>query len=170
MKPASAALRASAISMCIAYLSSISDMPIDKDDKDVREIMGDVIDSAGGGILIDETSWSYVKDRMLYDIYLMSRKEEDTITDYDLIRPGITVAMFADPFEFNNHNKRVSDKKLRDHGPIDESEIKVCRECGFAKPKSKYRKGGGAVCNACRCAAHRRNRKGTDDVTNELPD
>ncbi len=73
--------------------------------------MEDALDAILGSVTADRTCWPYVKDKFLYDVYLDWRKEEGTITEIDLVRTGITMAMFSSGDAYNQHCIRVGEAR-----------------------------------------------------------
>lgn len=102
-------------------------------------------------VRVDQTSWSYFKGKMFYDIYLLQREEEGTLSELDMVRPGLKSVDFADPVEFHKHCVRVGEtRQAPELGPP-----KVCTACGEEKPANKFKHRGGAKCNACRSREYR---------------
>lgn len=97
----------------------------------------------------DLTGWAHYKGKMFYDIYLLMREEEGTITEADRTRRGLKAHEFADSVAYHEHCIRVSKHEPNDGPP------KVCSSCGQEKPANKFKKRGGAKCNACRSKEYR---------------
>lgn len=126
---------------------------IDKGDEDVRANVRCLIEEAIEKYKIDETCWNRIKGTMLYDVYLDMRRNEGTITKFDLVRPGLTMGMFADANEYVLHAQRVSNQSASGINN------KICSRCGESKDMSKFKKRGGGVCNACRSRDYRNRKK-----------
>ena len=161
-------MKSAAISMVIAWVNAATESDLDKTDLDIRKAVNDQLDTLLGGALVDATSWSFMKKRMLYDLYLEYRKSEGKLTELDLIRPGLTIGAFSDTDAFVEHCTRVGESR-RVGQVIGPDEVKICSECGQEKPRSKFRKKGGGVCNACQCAKYRK-RKEPKDVSDVTPE
>lgn len=152
------ALRESIISSIIIYSSQMKRVETKKNDPDARSQVGSMLDGLVEEIDLDETSWTYAKDRMLYDVYLQMRKEEGTLTDLDSVRPGLNIAQFSDRIQYHEHMNRVA---IYNKSHINDG--KVCSICNVRKDKSKFKKKGGSVCNACRCKSWRERKKERPD-------
>lgn len=148
-----AALRESLISTMIAY-KRIQLGEFDTGG-DIRATIGEKLDELADELVADETSWPYVKDRYLYDVYLQMREEEGTITEYDKVRPGLTMGLFSTSAEYHKHCVRVGDsRETHKH-----TGSKTCNECGCTKPAHKFPHRGGAICFACRSKKYRERTK-----------
>jgi hypothetical protein len=110
----------------------------------------------------DETEWEHVKHKYLYDDYLVMRTESGKLTDLDMVRVGLTKANFYDEEAYYVHMTRVAQMKreqdIRD-GMYGDQPMKQCTGCSEFLPIHKFKKHGGAKCNACRCKAYRANLK-----------
>ena len=149
------AMKESIISSLLVYANATRGTELRKSDQDVRDQISEAVDDLVGGISVDESSWPYVRNQMLYDVYLAMREEEGTITSMDRHRSGLNVAMFSNRAEFNTHLARISEARVAGVA----EEYKVCSSCEMEKPMSKFKKKGGAVCNACRCRAYRERKQ-----------
>jgi hypothetical protein len=117
---------------------------------DYREIVDEKLDDLLALLEPDPTSWAHFKGKLFYDIYLLQRQEEGTLSQADLTRRGVKSQEFSDPVEYHKHCIRVGEtKELRDGPP------KVCTSCGEEKPANKFKFRGGAKCNACRSREYR---------------
>jgi len=120
--------------------------------------MGDVIAEAVAGVLAsvrtDKTAWPHVKDKMKYDEYLEAREQRGTVSEYDLVRPGLSEKDFTTVFKYFSHYERVHNDRKSTAALTGRGE-KQCTKCGEAKPISKFK--SGCVCNACRARAYRAN-------------
>lgn len=158
------------VSYGIAFFNMTQDVKLDKASPDDRRIIETAIKGAIDSLVIDKDSWPYVKGRFLYDIYLDWRESEKTLTEYDLIRPGLTIGMFSDAGAYQEHCVRVGESRGKKQPDTAKSITKVCSECGQEKSVSKFRRNGGSKCNACQCAAFRKRRSEkteTAEVANE---
>jgi translation initiation factor 2 beta subunit (eIF-2beta)/eIF-5 len=159
-KHAASAQRASIISSIIAYFNAVSEGSINSGDIDERAQVGEMLDQMINEIEPDKTSWGKTDGTMLYDVYLQMREAEGTITDTDLVRSGLTSALFADAAEYYKHCQRISNHRAQT--TVEESEYgktKVCASCGEEKPVSKFKRRGGAKCNTCRSREYRNRMK-----------
>jgi hypothetical protein len=159
-KNAAAAQRASIISSIISYFNSINDSSINSGDIDERGQVAELLDQMIEEIEPDKTSWGKTAGAMLYDVYLQMREEEGTITATDMVRAGLTSAMFADQGEYYKHCQRISNHRAQ--AEVDEyqqGQTKVCSSCGEEKPVSKFKRRGGAKCNTCRSRDYRNRMK-----------
>lgn len=152
-------LKQSAMSMFIAYFNATNDEQIDKRLPDDRAMVEAAFDLAVGSMVFDHDSWarSEKSRKMLYDIYLEMRTSEGTVTDIDLTRRGLTMAMFSSNKEYYEHMQRVSQAKAEDLGDGTET-LKVCTMCNRELPRSKFKKKGGSKCNACMCAEYKKRK------------
>jgi hypothetical protein len=153
------AMTQSMVSTFIILFNATHDDKLDKKSPEDRRTVEKAIKDALESIAIDTDSWSYVKGRFLYDIYLNWRESEGTLTEFDLIRPGLTIGLFSDVESYQEHCIRVGESRGKlSSDLIAGTATKVCSECGQEKPVSKFRRNGGAKCNACQCAAFRKRR------------
>lgn len=120
--------------------------------------MEDVVAEAVAGILTsvrtDKTAWPFVKDKVRYDEYLEMREQRGTISDYDLVRPGLFEKDFTTVFKYFAHYERVHNDRKSTAALTGRGE-KQCTKCGEAKPLNKFK--SGCVCNACRARSYRAN-------------
>jgi hypothetical protein len=144
----------SLISSTINVTNSIKGTAFSKFDEDVRvrirKLIYDMIDEVHN----DDSDWANVSHNMYYDVYLEMREEEELATDYDRHRPGLIASQFSSDVKFKEHLDRIVEYK-NSHG----GKPKMCTSCGNVKSATKFKRGGGSVCNACRCKNYRKNRK-----------
>lgn len=150
------AQKQSIISSIISYINAATESSIDKGDEDIRHRIGDIVNDIALNLRTDDGSWPFVSDKFLYDVYIEYRREEGTLTDYDLYRPGLKEAQFSSHVEYLKHARRVSNHV----SAFGEVGSKTCTKCGKEKPRTSFRKNGGAVCNSCYCRKYR-ERKGS---------
>ena len=153
------AMRESLVSSIAVYMARVRNTESQKNDPDIRDEIGAKLDELVDSINIDITSWNHVKGRMLYDVYLAMRENEGVLTELDSTRSGLVIAQFSDKEQFYEHQTRVNTHR-RIYG-----ETKMCSICGQRKDVMKFKKKGGAVCNACRCKSYRERKmmsKGED--------
>lgn len=152
-----ATMKRSIVSSTITYYNALTGETLSTADPDVRAEFASLLDMALDGVEVDQTCWSRVKEGLFYDNYLAKRTEEGTITDIDLIRPGLVSGQFSDSVAFSEHNLRMAVAR-QTTGPLQEG-TKTCSACGEEKPASKFRRRGGAKCNSCRSKEYRERAK-----------
>ena len=135
------ALKKSAVSTLIALVNKESEGRFNNTAEDLRSVIEDGIDELISRITYDETAWGNVKDRYLYDIYLQMRESEGTLTEFDLVRPGLTAGLFSDSAEYHKHCVRVGENRANAA-----LAVKTCSKCGETKAASKFSKKGGSAC------------------------
>lgn len=110
----------------------------------------------------DETGWEQRPMPGQYDIYLEIRRESGTVTAYDLVRRGLAVEDFTDGVEFNKHNMRVAESRMRTapQGCM----LKECSSCGQLKDRAKFPRAGGSKCKTCVDRSTRSNRKQRESI------
>lgn len=141
----------SLISSAITLAAQITGGEFNSTDQDVREQFRETLLDWMESFETDETSWSHVKDRYFYDVYLQMRTEAGTLTRTDETRSGLNTTQFSDNAEYHRHCIRVAEaRKEKDGGAT-----KICSSCGQTKPISRFKRKGGAVCNACQGKAYR---------------
>lgn len=121
-----------------------------------REAIEETLDEYLYDIKPDPTAWPSLKTKLFYDVYLLQRKEEGTLTPGDLVRTGLTIGQFSDSVSYHQHCIRVSENRRAD---FNEAQTKVCTSCGEEKSASKFKRRGGAKCNACRSKEYRERRR-----------
>ena len=144
-------LRASAVGMLAALKAAIEGKP--EAVAEYRECFADNMDDILDLARSDPSGWANYKGKMFYDIYLLMREEEGTITEADRTRRGLKASQFADTKAYHEHCIRVSSLGPNDGPP------KVCVACGKEKPANKFKFRGGAKCNACRSKEYRERKR-----------
>lgn len=149
------AIRESIISMTIKYASLVNSEDINKDNIDIRENIGIILDEMVTGIALPPDNWNnLLHPKPYYDEYIRNKKENATITKADLIRSGLIMSDFSSPAAYYEHCRRVTENRS-----ISGENEKICRGCNKAKPMSKFRARGGSLCNACRSKQYRNRKK-----------
>lgn len=138
----------SALSLLISYIKA--KRPDVEVDADARITLRRQLEEIVADHNPDLTSWPYVRKDFFYDVYLAGRREERTLTPFDLIRPGLTKALFAEEAEYYNHMMRISAARHSTN-----SDMKECSVCRATKPVAAFKKKGGAKCNSCRSKEYR---------------
>lgn len=153
-------LFASAISHMVTLAGEIAQDPEAAKDPDLRENMSHMLSELLTSVRIDKTSWPHVRQLMLYDEYLEGRKLNETITEQDLTRPGLTEHNFKRIEAYFDHYERVkeAERKMNELGGTN---TKICSCCRTPKPLSAFKKG--AVCNTCRSRQYRQRKTGTKE-------
>ena len=146
----------SSVGMMLAAMEEVQGMSDTKKDPDLREKVTEALGEILQAVRPDPNSWTYVKHQISYSVYLSARRQSGTITEYDLIRPGLQQGNFDNQFEYFEHYDRIR-KHEQAMQEVGASGLKTCNKCGEAKPMSAYRKG--ATCNACRGREYRNRRK-----------
>lgn len=143
---------ASCVSNAINLIGMLTGEKEANNDPDMREEVIRKLSNLIGEHSIDKTSWGHCKDTMKYDVYLMMRRETNTLTQFDLTRPGLSEWQFTDLSSYFDHYQRVNDKRktLESKGTING---KTCSKCGMHKPVTSFKRG--SVCNSCRSRAYR---------------
>jgi hypothetical protein len=107
----------------------------------------------------DENSWERRPMPGKYDVYLEIRKAEGTLSEYDLTRRGLVIEDFTDGIEFNKHNMRVAQSRIKSESDL--AHAKECSVCGQIKDRSRFPKSGGSKCKTCVDRNTRENRRNT---------
>ena len=154
----------SSVGMMLAAMEEVQGMSDTKKDPDLREKVTEALGEILQAVRPDANSWTYVKHQISYSVYLNARRQSGTITEYDLIRPGLLQGHFDNQFEYFEHYDRIRrhEQAMQEIGA---SGMKACNKCGVAKPQSAYRKGG--TCNACRGKEYRNRKKDRQEGTEE---
>ncbi len=144
-------LRPSVISMIIALKKALDGDDSVDDSYDTRNFVDDKLTGLLAEIQPDPTGWPCMKNKMFYDVYLLQRQEEGTITPFDLVRTGLTIGQFSDNMAFHQHCIRMGDERKNSGKAL----TKCCPYCGEEKSIDKFRRRGGAKCNACQAKEYR---------------
>lgn len=150
-------LRPSVISMIIALKKALDGDDSVDESYDTRNLVDGKLDELLGEIQPDPTGWASLKTKLFYDVYLLQRQEEGTMTPFDLVRTGLTIGQFSDNVAFHQHCVRVGEERKN----TGEALTKRCPYCGEEKSIDKFRRRGGAKCNACQAKEYRERRNAT---------
>lgn len=151
-KHATDSLTKSAVSMILSLAKS-KGAPASTSNRNHREQVEHAL-----GLLLDELhfdpdDWDTIEKKMFYDIYLLQRTEEGTVTKTDLTRRGMVAGQFSDSVSYHEHCIRVAEDRKTEGS--DATRFKFCSYCGQEKPANKFKVRGGAKCNACRSKEYR---------------
>ena len=149
----------SLVTSLISFYNKANESGLDPRDPEIRNKALVAIDEALKSLSEDDVSlkWSEACESMDYDVYLSIKKDDGSLTEYDLIRPGLQASQFCDPYEHSRHMARVENSRKS------VPDMKQCRECGTVKLISRFAKAGGAVCNSCRMKAYRERKSGNEN-------
>lgn len=151
----------SIISSVIAEANLGEKVELDKRDLDLRYLVENRLRTLIAEISVGVPAWESMKEHCSYDEYLTLRRDADTLTPLDLIRPKLTRDDFSNDVEYNAHAARISAHMAVQ---IARDGMKVCAECGQEKHLSKFRKNKGAVCTACHSRKYRENRESSNEA------
>lgn len=142
----------STVGQVLTMLTMLAEINADETKHDLRDFVETRVCEILESVRPDRASWPYVKTQMTYSEYLRTRRDNGTISEYDLIRPGMIEAQFDSPQDYFDHYGRVleAEKRLQELGLTG---MKTCSRCGSKKPEAAFRRG--AVCNSCRSRNYR---------------